>query len=580
MTGSWSRSALVGTLLALLLPVVAGCVALPSAGPVVTAAVGADEDDGPATSYVPPPPVPGATPSEVVRGFLDAMTATPLNLGVARQFLSRAGQAAWQPERATVLYDAVGEPRGLTDVVVALEGASTLDERGGWQGATDLDRLTFPVTTEDGEWRIERAPDALVVPETWFGQRFRRLNLYFFDPSGTLLVPEPVFVPLGEQRPTALVEGLLAGPATDLPGVVRSFLPTGAELEQLSVVVDGDGVAEVALRGGPLEGDAAVRGLAQLTWTLRQEPSVQALRVTVDGEPVTLPGGPPEVLVEGAAGVDPTVAGADDGLFGLRDQRVVAADGGDGLGPLGSGDYDLRDLAVDLRAERVAGVAADGSAVFVAPLLDDLGAGRGVSTFAGEDLARPGWDHAGRLWLLDRGERSAAVSLVQRGRRREVEVPGVTGAPARQLVVSRDGTRLVVVLGTAAGDVVRVHRVRTDARGRVRGVGAGRTLAARTGDPLRVVDLAWRSATTLVVATRLSAQLTELRTVPVDGSPAGLDGSPASELVRGRVQGVAAAPVPAAPLWLTTPDGVVDRLGAEPSSVVVVPGTTALTYVG
>ena len=558
-----------------------GCVGLPASGPVVTAEEGAGSDDGPATSYVPPPPAPGASPAAVVRGFLDAMTATPLSLSVARQFLTRDAQAAWQPERSTVLYDGTGDPQGATEVVVPLEGAARLDGRGAWQGAAAApDELRFPMATEGGEWRIADAPDALVVPETWFGQRFRRLNLYFFDPTGSLLVPEPVFVPVGEQRPTSLVRGLLAGPPPELDGVVRSFLPPGVALEQLSVVVDADGVAAVALEGAALEGDAAVRALAQLSWTLRQDPGVRALRVTLDGEPVQLPGAPVELPVDGASGVDPTVAGADDGLYGLRDQRVVPAGAEEGLGPLGSGDYDLRDLAVDLPGERVASVAADGSAVFVAPLRTGDGGPGGVVAYAGEDLARPGWDHAGRLWLLERGGGDAAVTLLQRGRRREVEVPGVTGARAEQLLVSRDGSRLVVVLPRRGGDVVQVHRVRVDDRGRVRGVGPGRPLATRAGAPLRVADLAWRSATALLVASRLSPQLTELLTLPVDGSPGGLDGSASGELVRGGVLGLAASPVPAAPVWLTTLEGVVDRLGAAPTPTTVVPGTTALTYVG
>ena len=28
--------------------------------------------------------------------------------------------------------------------------------------------MTFDLTTEDGEWRIDGLPDALIVPETWF----------------------------------------------------------------------------------------------------------------------------------------------------------------------------------------------------------------------------------------------------------------------------------------------------------------------------------------------------------------------------------------------------------------------------
>ena len=48
---------------------------------------------------------------------------------------------------------------------------------------------------EDGEWRIDAAPDALIVPEDWFETRYRQVSLYFFDPTASILAPEPVFVP-------------------------------------------------------------------------------------------------------------------------------------------------------------------------------------------------------------------------------------------------------------------------------------------------------------------------------------------------------------------------------------------------
>ena len=72
-----------------------------------------------------------------------------------------------------------------------------------------------------------RAPDALIVPDSWFEQRFRQVSLYFFDPSARILVPEPVFVPRGEQLATALTSALLRGPGLALEGISRSFIPEG-----------------------------------------------------------------------------------------------------------------------------------------------------------------------------------------------------------------------------------------------------------------------------------------------------------------------------------------------------------------
>ena len=54
------------------------------------------------------------------------------------------------------------------------------------------------------------------VPETFV----------FYDQTGRVLVPDPVFIPQGEQTATNLVRGLLAGPGRTISDVSRSALPS------------------------------------------------------------------------------------------------------------------------------------------------------------------------------------------------------------------------------------------------------------------------------------------------------------------------------------------------------------------
>ena len=60
-------------------------------------------------------------------------------------------------------------------------------------------------------------------------------------------MPEPVFVQVGEQLASTLISGLLEGPADDLEGVARTFLPGGLSVG-LSVPVSPSGVAAVEPR--------------------------------------------------------------------------------------------------------------------------------------------------------------------------------------------------------------------------------------------------------------------------------------------------------------------------------------------
>ena len=144
---------------------------------------------------------------------------------------------------------------------------------------------------EDDAWRIATAPNALIVPDDWFQDRYQAASLYYLDPTASILVPEPVFVPT-EQVAAALVERLLDGPSRSLSDVTRSFVPPGLTLG-LSVPVDDGGVASVTLEGdpGPLTPEAAKLMVYQFAWTLKQDERVTGFNITIGDQPVTLEGG-------------------------------------------------------------------------------------------------------------------------------------------------------------------------------------------------------------------------------------------------------------------------------------------------
>ena len=104
------------------------------------------------------------------------------------------------------------------------------DDRGAWERTQASRTLSLGLVQEDGEWRIDEVPDALIVPDSWFDDWYQRVSLYFFDPTAEVLVPEPVFVPRGDQFASSLVRGLLMPPSDDerrrdpylLPGRARA----------------------------------------------------------------------------------------------------------------------------------------------------------------------------------------------------------------------------------------------------------------------------------------------------------------------------------------------------------------------
>lgn len=582
--------AALAVLLALLALVGAGCTGMPTSGPVVETRADPEIDQARPMGIDPDPPQPGASPAEIANGFLNAMKAWPQSFEVAREYLAREDQASWNPDQATVVYADRGPiltGEGPADSVgLRLVDAARIDATGAWQGDLPAsgETLRLRVVEEDGEYRIVDPPDQHVVPTDWFAERYRQANLYFFDPTSRILVPEPVFVPVGEQLASTLVQRLIAGPV--VPDVTTTAFPSGLQVE-LSVPVSDDGVADIRLEGAPAprSQDVVDRMLAQLAWTLGQE-GVTAVRLNISGEEMRASGAPTSsdgaFDVDRAPQVDPAGANSSAALFGLRSGRLVSGTTDGALTPVsgvfGTTPSGLRAVSVDPDGETAAGVSLDGTQLRVAPVSqpaaepDVVAQPQVVAT--GADLLAPSWDYAGRIWLVDRTGSGVEVSYVSRGRQRVVEVPGVSGRQVSAFTVSRDGTRLVAVVRESGGDEVRVARVvLRDSRS------VARVLPAEPVDSAagqgRIVDLSWTSTTTLAALTPLELrERYEVRSLGVDGAPTVSD----TTTVNGAVLGLVGTPVPEQPVYAATAVSLFD-LGSLTSRVFEGP-VISLDYAG
>src|SRR5699024_12710013 len=79
------------------------------------------------------------------------------------------------------------------------------------------------------EWRIDDLPDGVVLERTEMRNHYTPKNVYFFDPSGQVLVGDRRWIHNAVQSlDTTLMSLLVSGPSQYLaPGVVHQ-LPTGA----------------------------------------------------------------------------------------------------------------------------------------------------------------------------------------------------------------------------------------------------------------------------------------------------------------------------------------------------------------
>jgi hypothetical protein len=579
-----SRVARVVVGLALAVPLagsLTGCIGLPTDGAVVDADVAGEQMEDQVSSIDGRPPQPGASRVEVVNGFLESMMAWPISTNVAKEYLTDDAAAEWSPD-STIIYSSLATPRedGST-VSRRMRDATLLDQSGGWRGAIPADRSTleFQLTVEDGEFRIVDPMDALVVRTTWFQQRYRQASLYYFDPTGQVLVPEPVFVPAGESFSTNLVNALLAGPPARLRGVVDTFIPSGLSVGLSVPVVDG--IAALDLQGDAPQTSPAVAELmlAQLAATLSQEPEITALRVTIGGKAVDPPGGAAQYDVDSAEAFDPADTGTAGVLYGLQRGRVVSGSVDDMRvvdGPLGRQRRRLSSVAVAPVGDRIAAVSDDGRQVLIAPLRSPAGGTRVARLMSdGTGITQPSWDASGRLWVLDRGPGGARMLVSDDGVTvREVRVPGVSGTDARRILVSRDGTRLIVLVRRSDGDQLVAARVMLGDRGRVARVVDSTVIRTLTGQ--QAIDVAWTEAAQVaVVSPARPGELFEVETVAADGATVGVD--TLSTVVTGRVIGLAGEPYTETAVYAVTRDVLVDiRTGER----IPAPRVRSLDYAG
>ncbi len=77
-----------------------------------------------------------------------------------------------------------------------------------------------------GGWRIDRLPNGVFLDWQQFQSTYKRNTLYFVDPTGNTVVPDPRYVAVSDpdQLATELVSKLIAGPRPEMDNTVRNLL--------------------------------------------------------------------------------------------------------------------------------------------------------------------------------------------------------------------------------------------------------------------------------------------------------------------------------------------------------------------
>ncbi|HEY7796211.1 MAG TPA: GerMN domain-containing protein [Microbacteriaceae bacterium] len=277
--------------LALLMVVLlTGCAQLPTSGPVSSGPVvevGGGEDFA---FYTPSGPELDADQTEIVSGFINAHIGPQNDYAIAREFLTEEFSATWNPQEEVLIRSSSPTYENLTDKRqrVTVRTIATVDQYGEYRSMEEVEQrsLFFNLVREDGEWRIDSAPNLTVVSSPVFSVVFQSYPIYFFDRGYRYLVPDVRWFPVRSSSPTRMIRALLNGPSEWLSDAVRSAIP-----EQTSLTIDSvpinDANAEVDLSSQALSADASMRSLmkAQIDKTLTSLATVSSVEILIDRNP-------------------------------------------------------------------------------------------------------------------------------------------------------------------------------------------------------------------------------------------------------------------------------------------------------
>ena len=282
-------------------------------------------------------PISGREPDLLLRDFY-ANSANPLKqYAQARNYLTPDANNQWKPGPETVIIDRIGMSRnstaGADHVSYTVTGTivGTLGEGGAYNPRNEDYRAVVTLERRDGEWRIAELPNQAIIERTELRNRYIPRDLYFFDPTGNILVPDRRWMFAGTNtQDTALISLLLAGPSPTLAPGVMDELPNSAAYTRTN-----NGVYE--LTGLSSLSEAARRRLAaQLTWTLALAEISEPFSFSIDGDLVRNDRNNPKLSVNDFPEYNPSASGTSAGVLyaltngkasSISDGNVVAVPG-------------------------------------------------------------------------------------------------------------------------------------------------------------------------------------------------------------------------------------------------------------
>lgn len=453
MRGRFSVLAAVAVVGAMLL--VSGCQAIPVNGPVQVGLETLDQSQR-GVVFNPQGPQDGATPEDIVRGFVRAASSSVGDYEVAREYLTPKYSGEWDPWLG-VLVDSGAQTyaqQGESAATLTLNVQANVDAVGKLTtappGLTTTVRFEFEQV--DGQWRIASAPAGIILDRETFNAVWVAKPLYFLTADERLVTDQRWFV----NRPTLstqMVRELLAGPAEVLKPAFRTAVPEGTTLLTESVpVVGGNATIDVSADLFDANPAQLEKVKLQIASTLQSVPEVQQFTLQVNGAEIARV--PVAIAEESTQGELQQVMVLKDGVFGVVvDDKVSPVRG------LSERITALRPTAVTLAQNRQsAAVQHAGGVSWV-----DANSTSLINSDTG--LLAPSLDSLGYVWLFDPDSPTEITASSITGKRIALSMPWLDGRTPVVARVSMNGDRVAVLVRDQGQSAVLVAPIVRNDRG-------------------------------------------------------------------------------------------------------------------
>jgi len=464
----------------------AGCTALPTSGPVRVAGPQNVTDDV-SVQYLPAGPVAGASQREILDGFLAAGAAAQDNYRVSRSFLTDKFATEWDPTAETLVrgasldYASSGtDSLSITTPILAriARGGNYTEEKLGATQSFDVKFIQV-----EGEWRISRAPDAILLRRSTFESAFQPYSVFFYNSDRTTLIPEVRYFPRQGDPATRVARAVIAGPSANLPHAATAF-PAGSALVASPIeVVDGRALVDVTSDVIEASVDDQRAMLIEMTASLTALSSITSVDLTVDRTVLSISTfGSSAILTLPLVNDNPVVM--SDGVFGFVSGSRV-----DPIAPLNDRIGELEPLSISFDGSAVAAVGT-ASGVYRVGSQNTLVSNQ-------RSAVEPQIDDAGAVWWV-RPTSPAAVTVWIGGSVQSFSGPWSSSGRIAAIEVSREGSRIAIAVNGSAGPALYIASIDRDSSRAVRGIAGFHELPLGGN---AVIDIAWADAISVAAIT-------------------------------------------------------------------------------